>query len=103
MAKTNAHIQMLSDTAAEPPDRFSVCIPLTLAQEAPVPLDWGNQRNFSDDAHDPGGKTQCGITQGEYDLWRKAHGLPQRAVRLLGRPEGYAIYRINYWMPHCPG
>jgi lysozyme family protein len=73
-----------------------------LAQEAPHPQDWTNPSNFSNDPHDPGGATMCGIIQTEYDDWRKAHGLPVRPVRELTQEEGSAIYRGNYWMPHCP-
>ncbi|HLH92058.1 MAG TPA: glycosyl hydrolase 108 family protein [Xanthobacteraceae bacterium] len=81
--------------------RFLACLPFTLAQECPHPADWSNPRNFSDDAHDPGGKTMCGIIQREYDAWRKAHGLPVRDVRKLAQDEGYAIYYANYWHPHA--
>jgi lysozyme family protein len=82
-------------------DRFNVCLPFTLAQECPFPQDWSNRHNFSNDAHDPGGKTMCGIIQREYDHWRKAHDLPVRDVRELTREEGEQIYRANYWLPHC--
>lgn len=85
-----------------PDDRFLLCLPFTLAQECPHPNDWSNARNFSNDAHDPGGKTMCGIIQREYDAWRKAQGLPTRDVRELTQDEGHAIYRANYWLPHCP-
>lgn len=83
-------------------DRFLECLPFILAQECPHPTDWTNPRNFSDDAHDPGGKTFCGIIQREYDQYRKQHMLPTRDVRLLTQEEGYDIYRQTYWMPHCP-
>lgn len=83
-------------------DRFLICLPFTLAQEAPFPNDWSNPRNFSNDPGDPGGKTMCGIIQTEYDHWRRAQGLPVRDVRQLTQVEGYDIYRQNYWEPHCP-
>jgi lysozyme family protein len=83
-------------------DRFLACLPFTLAQEAPYPKDWSNSRNFSDDAHDPGGKTFMGIIQREYDIWRKHQGLPVRDVRQLTEDEGHAIYQANYWLPECP-
>lgn len=82
-------------------DRFSTCLPFTLAQECPRPDNWSDQRNFSDDKHDPGGKTFCGIIQREYDGWRKAQGLPTRDVREMTQEEGYAIYQSNYWAPEC--
>ena len=87
-------------------DRFSICLPFTLKQECVVytgtPDDWSNPKNFSNDHHDPGGKTQCGIIQREYDLWRKAHGLATQDVRKITQDEGTAIYRISYWQPHGP-
>lgn len=86
-------------------DRFPLCLPWTLRQENDIytgtPSDWSNPKNFSNDRHDPGGKTQCGIIQREYDLWRKGHGLPTQDVRKLTAEEGEAIYRVAYWQPHC--
>lgn len=88
----------------EPADllRFKACLPYTLAQECPHPADWSNPKNFSDDAHDPGGKTMCGITQREYDHYRKARGLPVQDVRKISRKEGEDIYDKSYWLPDCP-
>jgi len=83
-------------------DRFLECLPYTLEQECPYPKDWTNPRNFSNDAHDPGGKTMCGIIQREYDSWRKHQGLGVRDVRQLTEAEGRAIYMTNYWFPECP-
>jgi len=83
-------------------DRFHACLPITLKQECPHPEDWNNPRNFSNDAHDPGGKTMCGIIQREYDIYRKHKGLPARDVRQLTRDEGEEIYDNSYWLPECP-
>lgn len=82
--------------------RFLACLPLTLRQECPHPTDWSNRLNFSNDAHDPGGKTMCGIIQREYDAYRKSRGLPTQDVRYLTMDEGYDIYFNSYWLPHCP-
>lgn len=82
--------------------RFKACLPLTLAQECPHPDDWSNPKNFSDDAHDPGGKTMCGITQREYDHYRKARGLAVQDVRKITAEEGEDIYDKSYWLPDCP-
>ena len=71
-----------------------------LAQECPYPGDWINPKNFSNDAHDPGGKTMCGIIQREYDTYRKMKGLPTQDVRKITQEEGYDIYRNSYWLPH---
>jgi lysozyme family protein len=83
-------------------DRFLICLPHTLVQECPHPENWNSPTNFSNDAHDPGGKTMCGIIQREYDAWRKHQNLPARDVRLLTEDEGHAIYQQNYWLPECP-
>lgn len=84
------------------PDRFSICWPITLAQECPLPDDWSNVRNFSNDAHDPGGATMCGITQREYDVFRKSKGQAPQSVRFLTPAEGEEIGESSYWLPECP-
>lgn len=83
-------------------DRFLICLPFTLAQECPHPEQWSNPKNFSNDQHDPGGKTMCGIIQREYDLYRKSKKLPTQDVRKLTQIEGQEIYQHGYWLPHCP-
>lgn len=82
--------------------QFQACLSFTLAQECPLPNDWSNRRNFSNDAHDPGGETMCGITQREYSIYRQEHGEPSRDVSLITRPEGDDIYLNSYWLPNCP-
>jgi len=82
-------------------DRFPICLPFTLAQECPLPNDWSNLKNFSNDAHDPGGQTMCGIIQREYDTYRKSKGLPVQSVKLLTQAEGDDIYEHSYWDPYC--
>jgi lysozyme family protein len=83
-------------------DRFLICLPDILIQECPDPGNWTDPKNFSDDPHDPGGATMCGIIQVEYDAYRKSLGQPTQSVRLITQAEGEAIYRMNYWEPHCP-
>jgi lysozyme family protein len=83
-------------------ERFRACLPFTLAQECPHPEQWSNPHNFSNDAHDPGGKTMCGIIQREYDSYRKGKGLTPRDVRQLTQEEGEDIYENSYWLPECP-
>ena len=83
-------------------DRFSVCWPYVLAQECPFPKDWSNPKNFSNDKHDPGGETMCGITQREYDANRKRRLLVCQDVRHISEQEGYDIYWQDYWLPHSP-
>lgn len=83
-------------------DRFDICWPHTLIEECPLPEQWSSPRNFSNDAHDPGGATMCGITQREYSVWRVRHGLPSQNVRLISREEGRTIYYNDYWLPNSP-
>ena len=50
-----------------------------------------------DDPRDPGGRTSRGITQYEYDPWRKARGLPVRDVWTADEAEVRQIYHDDYW------
>lgn len=50
-----------------------------------------------DDPRDPGGRTAFGITQGTYNGWRAAKGLPLQDVFKITQDEVGAIYRQNYW------
>ena len=57
---------------------------------------------YSDDHDDPGGATNLGIEQTEYNLWRRAEGLSVQSVKLITQAEASAIYAANYWSPvHC--
>lgn len=97
-------------------DRFMACLPFVLTQEGrpgTKPGDWVNQdgtlnaacwsdhRNFSNDAHDPGGETMNGIIQREYSGFRNREGLPSQNVINISIPEGMQIYRFTYWTPRC--
>ncbi len=53
----------------------------------------------SDDPHDPGGKTNWGITHIDYDAYRKSKGLPLQDVYLMTDVERDDIYRSMYWDP----
>lgn len=81
--------------------RFLDCLPLMLINECPLPGDWSNPKNFSNDAHDPGGRTMCGIIEREYDAYRARKNLPLQSVRLISREEGEDIYYNDYWLPYC--
>jgi uncharacterized protein (TIGR02594 family) len=71
----------------KPPKQFERCIPLLLASEG------GND----DDPRDPGGRTSRGITQSEWNIWRRSHaGLPAD-VWQAPQAQVIAIYRQNYW------
>lgn len=52
---------------------------------------------FVDDSHDPGGRTNHGITQATFDAWLRVHGDAARDVRTITPDEMSAIYRQNYW------
>jgi len=58
-------------------------------------LKW--EGGFSDDPSDHGGATNRGITQKEYDAWRKDSGLSARSVKEISDDEVAAIYRNSYW------
>jgi lysozyme family protein len=55
-----------------------------------------------DDPHDPGGRTSRGIIQREYDAYRQHKGLKVRDVWKATNDEVNDIYKISYWLPHCP-
>jgi lysozyme family protein len=82
--------------------QFLACWPFTLIQECPYPNDWSNPRNFSNDPHDPGGETMCGIIQTEYNAYRAAKGEPLQDVSKITQDEGADIYYNGYWLPNCP-
>lgn len=71
---------------------FDKCLPPILVQEG----------GYSNDAHDPGGMTDYGIIQREYDLKRKQWGLPTQWVKNISADEYRTIYYTDYWMPNCP-
>lgn len=59
----------------------------------------GLEGGYTDDPNDPGGATNLGITQNEYDAWRTAQGLPTQSVELITDDEANTIYYNNYWVP----
>ncbi|NJR73311.1 MAG: hypothetical protein HC773_05645 [Scytonema sp. CRU_2_7] len=52
---------------------------------------------FVDHPSDPGGRTNYGIIQTNYDAWRKMSGLPLQDVWYMDKSEAIAIYRQWYW------
>lgn len=56
-----------------------------------------HEGGFVDDARDPGGATNQGITQATYDSWRQLNGVQRQSVRKLSPTEREAIYRTQYW------
>jgi lysozyme family protein len=56
-----------------------------------------SEGGYVDNRHDPGGATNEGITQHQYDLWRIAHKQPTQSVRFIDPNEVEMIYRNWYW------
>ena len=54
---------------------------------------------FVDHPADPGGRTNCGVTQKTYDAWRAGRGLPRRDVKLIDDADVHAVYESGYWIP----
>jgi lysozyme family protein len=72
--------------------KFEKCLPDTLIQEG----------GYSNDAHDPGGMTDYGIIQKEYDAKRRQWGLPTQWVKNITQSEVRTIYYTDYWLPYGP-
>lgn len=66
---------------------FERCLAITLKWEG----------GYSNHPDDPGGPTMRGITQREYDAWRRKQGKRTCTVRELGDDELREIYRSKYW------
>jgi lysozyme family protein len=58
-------------------------------------LQW--EGGYVNDPADPGGATNCGITQAVYDAWRASAKQPKQPVRQITAGEVEAIYRAKYW------
>jgi lysozyme family protein len=54
-----------------------------------------------DDPEDHGGRTSRGITQREYDAWRKERGQAPLDVWKAPQADINAIYHDEYWNPLC--
>jgi lysozyme family protein len=52
---------------------------------------------YVDDPDDPGGATNLGIEQVEYDAWRRGLREPVRSVKLITESEAASIYKSRYW------
>lgn len=57
----------------------------------------GWEGGYGNDPIDPGGPTNLGVIQTEYNRWRRAHNLPIQSVRKITREEAESIYRALYW------
>lgn len=58
-------------------------------------LQW--EGGYVNDPADPGGATNCGITQSVYDAWRASNKQAKQPVRQATAGEVEAIYRARYW------
>lgn len=54
-----------------------------------------------DDPEDHGGRTSRGITQREYDAWRRSRHQPTLDVWQAPQSDVEAIYHEEYWNPYC--
>lgn len=54
-----------------------------------------------DDPEDHGGRTSRGITQREYDAWRRLEYQPTLDVWRAPQSDIEAIYHDEYWAPYC--
>lgn len=54
-----------------------------------------------DDPADHGGRTSRGITQREYDAWRRARHEPTLDVWHAPQSDIETIYHDEYWEPYC--
>jgi lysozyme family protein len=52
---------------------------------------------YSDDPDDHGGRTMCGITQREYDIYRERAGSAKQTVADMSPEERDSIYEQSYW------
>jgi lysozyme family protein len=82
---------------------FDACLPDIEIQEG-VKWTTGTMPKgaFSDDKHDPGGKTVEGITQKEYFEDLRAWGLPLAGIVNMTKDQERTIYYTRYWLPYCP-
>jgi lysozyme family protein len=66
---------------------------------AAVTLDY--EGGNDDDPHDPGGRTSRGITQREWDRYRRAHSGTILVADVWRAPQSAVldIYRTDYWQP----
>lgn len=56
-----------------------------------------SEGGYVNDALDPGGATNEGVTQHQYDIWRISHGQATRSVKFVDPNEIEAFYRAWYW------
>lgn len=70
-------------------EAFPICLASVLRAEG----------GYTNNAADPAGATNRGITWRVYDAYRRSRGLEPRDVRLMTDDECAEIYRESYWAP----
>lgn len=68
--------------------------------EVLVPFIRSWEGGWSDDPHDSGGATMCGVTLKTFTEWRVSHGCPKptkEQLRKISDPEWHDIFRERYW------
>jgi lysozyme family protein len=60
-----------------------------------------SEGGYVNDPLDPGGATNKGVTQFNYDEWRRDQKLPKQSVRAIGQEEIETIYKKLYWDTVC--
>jgi lysozyme family protein len=66
-------------------------------KNAVLAFTYKEEGGYGNDPHDPGGATNLGIIQVEYDKYRLAKKLATRSVRYIDRSEADEIYTKSYW------
>lgn len=59
----------------------------------------GWEGGYTNDPDDPGGATNLGIIQTEYDAYRDSKQMARQSVRQITMGEARDIYRNKYWFP----
>ena len=47
--------------------------------------------------HDPGGRTNLGVTQNTFNAWRDSQGMPREDVFNITKDEAAEIAKVRYW------
>lgn len=66
-------------------------------KKAVLDFTYKEEGGYGNDPHDPGGATNLGIIQVEYNKFRAAKGQTQQSVKFITRAEADEIYTKSYW------
>lgn len=69
--------------------------------ELALPFVFGVEKGLSNNAVDHGGRTNLGITQSIFDMWRDSRHMARADVATCTHDEAADIYRQWYWTPAC--